>query len=53
MLCLSRKLNEKITINENIVVTVLEIRGGKVRVGVEAPRDVPILRDDARRKEQP
>jgi carbon storage regulator len=44
MLVLSRKLNEKIVIRDNIVITVIEIRGDKVRLGIEAPREVPVHR---------
>jgi carbon storage regulator len=44
MLVLSRKTNEAICIGPNMYVTVLAIQGGRVRLGVEAPRDVPILR---------
>ena len=44
MLVLSRKTNESIIINDNIIVTVIEIRGGKVRLGFDAPKDVPIHR---------
>jgi len=44
MLVLSRKKNESIVINDNIVVTIVEIRGDKVRLGIEAPRDVPVHR---------
>jgi len=46
MLVLSRKENESIVIDENIVVTVVEIRGDKVRLGIEAPRDVPVHRKE-------
>ncbi len=46
MLVLSRKKNESIVINENIVITVIEIRGDKVRLGIEAPRDVSIHRSE-------
>lgn len=46
MLVLSRKKNEKIVIDENIVITVVEIRGDKVRLGIEAPKDVPIHRSE-------
>ncbi|WP_144989370.1 carbon storage regulator CsrA [Gimesia aquarii] len=46
MLVLSRKKNEKIVIDENIVITIVEIRGDKVRLGIEAPRDVPIHRSE-------
>ena len=44
MLVLSRKKNESIVIAENIVITVVEIRGDKVRLGIEAPRDIPVHR---------
>ena len=44
MLVLSRKKNESIVINEDIVVTIVEIRGDKVRLGIDAPRDIPVHR---------
>ena len=44
MLVLSRKKGESVIIRENIVVTVVEIRGDKVRLGIEAPKDVPVHR---------
>ncbi len=46
MLVLSRKLNEQIVIAENIVITVVEIRGDKVRLGIEAPKNVPVHRQE-------
>ncbi len=46
MLVLSRKKNESIVINDNIVVTVIDIRGDKVRLGFEAPNDIPIHRKE-------
>jgi carbon storage regulator len=46
MLVLSRKRNEQIVIGENIVVTVVDVRGDKVRLGVDAPQDVPIHRHE-------
>lgn len=46
MLVLSRKKNESIVIRDDITVTVIEIRGDKVRLGVEAPKDVPIHRNE-------
>lgn len=46
MLVLSRKLGEKITIGEGIVITVVDIDRGKIRLGIEAPRDVPIYRNE-------
>ncbi len=44
MLVLSRKKDESIVINDSIIVTVVEIRRDKVRLGFEAPKDVPIHR---------
>ena len=44
MLVLSRKKNESIIINDNITVTIIEIRGDKVRLGIEAPKDVSVHR---------
>lgn len=46
MLVLSRKINERIRIGPNIVITVVQIAAGKVRIGIDAPRDVAILRDE-------
>jgi carbon storage regulator len=44
MLVLSRKKDESIVINNDIRIVVVEIRGDKVRLGVEAPKDVPVHR---------
>lgn len=46
MLVLSRKKNESIVIDGNIVVTIVEIRGDKVRLGIEAPKEVPVHRSE-------
>jgi carbon storage regulator len=46
MLVLSRKLGEKIYINDNICITVVDIDRGKIRLGIEAPREVPIFRQE-------
>ncbi len=46
MLVLSRKLGEKIRIGEDIIVTVVDIDRGKIRLGIEAPTEVPILRQE-------
>ena len=46
MLVLSRRTNESITIGDNIKVTVTLIRGDKVRIGIEAPSDVPVHRKE-------
>lgn len=44
MLVLSRKKNESIVIADDITIVVVEIRGDKVRLGVEAPKEVPVHR---------
>lgn len=46
MLVLSRKKNESIIINNDITITVVEIRGDKVRLGIVAPKDVPVHRQE-------
>lgn len=46
MLVLSRKKLEGIVIGDNIVITVMDIRGDKVRLGITAPRDTAVHRDD-------
>ncbi len=62
MLLLSRKKGEEILIGENIVITVTEIRGDRVRIGIKAPQEIPvhrrevydaIQRDGPRAKESP
>jgi len=45
---LTRKLMEKIHIGDEICVTVVRIEGGQVRLGIDAPRNVPVLRDEIR-----
>jgi carbon storage regulator len=56
MLVLSRKKNESIVINNDITIVVVEIRGDKVRLGIEAPKEVPVHRrevyDAIKRNEQ-
>jgi carbon storage regulator len=44
MLILSRKPEERIVIDEHITITVLEIRGNQISLGIEAPREIPIVR---------
>lgn len=44
MLVLSRKKDESVMINDDIVITIVEIRGDKVRLGVAAPREIPVHR---------
>ncbi len=50
MLVLSRKVGEKIFIGEHISVTVVRVAPGVVRLGVEAPDDLPIIREDLKHK---
>ncbi|NLS95013.1 MAG: carbon storage regulator [Planctomycetaceae bacterium] len=44
MLVLSRKRNQQITIDGNIRITVLEVSRSRVRLGIEAPREIPVYR---------
>ena len=56
MLVLSRKRDERIVIGDNIVITVVEVRGDKVRLGIDAPAEVPVHRQeviDAMRRSEP
>lgn len=46
MLIITRKLGERITIGDDIVVTLLDIRGGQARLGVEAPGHVAVHREE-------
>ena len=46
MLALSRKKNEAIVINNNIEITVLDIRGDQIKIGIAAPKDIPIYRKE-------
>lgn len=46
MLVLSRKKNESICINDDITIVVVEIRGDKVRLGINAPKEVPVHRQE-------
>ena len=46
MLVLSRRVGERIVIGQGVVVTVLAAEGQRIRLGVEAPRAVPVVRDE-------
>ena len=46
MLVLSRQRDESIMIGDNIVVTIVDIRGDKVRLGIEAPTEIPVHRQE-------
>jgi carbon storage regulator len=46
MLVLSRKLGERIVIDDHIVVTVVRLENGQVRLGIEAPREIAVFREE-------
>ena len=46
MLALSRKKNEALIINNNIEITILEIKGEQVKLGISAPKEVPVYRKE-------
>ncbi len=46
MLVISRKMDESITIGDNIVVTILAVEGDRVKIGIDAPRELIILRQE-------
>ena len=46
MIVISRKKGESIVINDDIIITVIEIRGDKVRLGIECPKEVPFHRGE-------
>jgi carbon storage regulator len=46
MLILSRKVNEKVVIGEDITVSIIEIRGDQVRIGIDAPKKVKVFRQE-------
>ncbi len=50
MLVLSRKKNERIVIGDDVTVTIVEIRGDKIKIGIEAPADVSVDREEVREK---
>jgi carbon storage regulator len=46
MLVLTRRPGESIVVGDNIVITVIEIKGGQVRIGIDAPREVDVYREE-------
>jgi len=46
MLVLTRRAGEKILVGENVTVTVLGVKGNQIRIGIEAPRDVRVNREE-------
>lgn len=53
MLVLSRKESQRIRLGDSIVITIVKISGDKVRIGIDAPSDVLVLRDELEPREQP
>lgn len=50
MLILTRRANESIKIGKNITVTVLHIKGGQVRIGIDAPPSIPVNREEVHQR---
>lgn len=46
MLILSRKLTEKVIIGDEVIISVLGVNGNQIRLGIEAPREVPVHREE-------
>lgn len=46
MLALSRKKNEALVINNNVEITILDIKGDQVKIGISAPKEVPVYRKE-------
>ena len=46
MLCLTRKAGERIIINDNIVIEVLKLKGNRVVIGIDAPKEIIIMREE-------
>jgi carbon storage regulator len=46
MLVLSRKKGESVIINGNITVTIVEVRGDRIRLGIECPKEIPVYREE-------
>ena len=53
MLVLSRKESERIRVGDSITITIVRVSGDKVRVGIEAPADLKVLRDELELIEEP
>ena len=52
MLILTRKVNESLMVGDDVIVTVLGIKGGQIRIGINAPRDVEVHRQEVYEKIQ-
>ena len=46
MLILTRRIGEKLVIGENVIITVLAAKGSQIRIGIEAPRDIAVHREE-------
>ncbi|MGA9042359.1 MAG: carbon storage regulator [Terriglobales bacterium] len=52
MLVLSRRIGERLVIDGRITVTVIEVRGGQIRLGIEAPPEIPVWREEVAAKRE-
>ena len=52
MLVLTRRINERILIGDDIVVTVLEVHGDQVRIGIDAPREIKVFREEVLQRDR-
>lgn len=52
MLVLTRYIGQKIIINNNIAITITEINGNQVRIGIEAPKTIPVYREEVQQKRE-
>ncbi|MGA2253416.1 MAG: carbon storage regulator CsrA [Thermoguttaceae bacterium] len=52
MLILSRRIGERLVIDDKITVTVIEVRGGQIRLGIEAPKAIPVWREEVVAKKE-
>ena len=52
MLVLTRRINERIIIGDDIIVTVVEVHGDQVRIGIDAPRDIKVFREEVLRRDE-
>lgn len=53
MLILTRRIGERLRINDEVIVTILEIKGNQIRIGVSAPKDIAVHREEIYRKSSP
>ena len=52
MLILTRRINESLIIGDNVTMTILGVKGNQVRIGVDAPRDVTVHRQELAQKQE-